>query len=78
MFLPVYTLSNLKLCIYADTTSCPLLSGTVVCALSVVQATVVLVLVSAFQIANEKQLSMANAINARNPKNDAAASAPLS
>ena len=66
------------MCIYADTTPCPLLSGTVVRALSVVQATVVLVLVSAFQIANEKQSSMANAINARNPKNDAAPSAPLS
>jgi hypothetical protein len=44
----------------------------------VVLATVVQVLVSAFQIANAKKSSMTKAINATNPKNDAAGNAPLS
>ena len=77
-FFLVYTLSHLTRHIYADTAFCSLLSGTVVCALSVVVLTVVQVLVSAFQIANVKKSSMAKAKNARNPKNDAAGNAPLS
>ena len=77
-FFPVYTFSHLTRYNYADTAFCPLLSGTVACALSVVLSTVVQVLVSAFQIANEKKSSMAKAKNARNPKNDAAGNAPLS
>ena len=45
---------------------------------SLVTATVVLVLVSAFQIIQVKKLSKVYAAHAKNPKNDAAGRAPLS